>query len=154
MGEGRSFFDEMPTMDIKKATRLIVFGILIAIIFTAIALISYNLDANAGSVFDLLENQRLIDYNNGVISYEEFNAKGLENTNLQYWLETQDIWMIPIARVGGLIGVLLITLGFLSLGLNDRIEERARRMYLIIGGIAALLLVMSAMGMGVGFYLG
>ena len=153
MGEGRSFIDNVSTMDAKKAMRLIVYGILIAIIFAAIGLISMNLDANSTSVYNLLESQRLIDYNNGLISYEEFLSRGISNSNLRYWLQTQDIWIVPIARIGGLIAVFLITVSFLSLGLNDRIEEKSRRAYLIIGGIATIFLIMYITGMGVAIYL-
>ena len=147
MGNGRTFFDDLPTMDKKKATRMIVFGILIAIIFATIAMISTELSDQANSLYTLLNHQRLTNYNEGYITYEDYVRQGQELLELQYWLQAQDIILIPIARIGGFIAVLLIALGFLSLGLNDSIDEKSRRMYMIIGGITTLLLVMSVLGM-------
>jgi len=150
MADGRSFLDDLPTMDKGKATRMIVWGILLAIIFGCIWAISGYLNSNAGSLLNLLEHEKLMNYNNGYITYEDYLRQGTENYRVYYWLLAQDIFIQPIARVGGYIAAFLVALGFLSLGMNNSIEEKARNMYLIIGFIVTFAVVLSVLGMGIG----
>jgi len=50
-------------------------------------------------------------------------------------MEFQDVIFMNVARVGVNIALVFIVIGFLSLGVAEDIDERTRRIYLIIAGL-------------------
>jgi hypothetical protein len=77
----------------------------------------------------------------GLYGYNDYIVK-IERANLiRYWMEYQVIIIGNIAKIGVNVGLFFIVVGFLSFALNDKFDERSRRIYLILAG-AILFVIM------------
>jgi hypothetical protein len=141
MGERRSFFDSIPTMDKNKATKYIVRGLIIAILFGLMMMISRSIAQNASSWENLANQENEMNYWNGVYGYNDYLQRQEEIDQTRYWMEWQDVIFINIARIGVNISLLFILVGFLSFALNDKLDERTRRISLIISGLILFVLM-------------
>ncbi|MHA1915493.1 MAG: hypothetical protein ACW986_17600 [Promethearchaeota archaeon] len=141
MGERDSFFDKLPLMDKNKATKFIVYGLIVAIAFGLVMGISRSIAQNA-STWETLENQRNeMNYWNGEYGYNDFIKRQEEIDEIRYWMEWQDVIFMNIARVGVNISMLFILVGFLSFAVNEKLDERTRRISLIISGLVLFVLM-------------
>ncbi len=135
VGEERGFFDRLPLMDKNKATKFIVYGLVAAVLFGLIMMISRSVAQNAAT-WENLENQRNeINYWNGEYGFNDFIKRQEEIDETRYWMEWQDVIFMNIARVGVNISLIFIVIGFLSFAVNDKLDERTRRISLIIAGL-------------------
>jgi hypothetical protein len=135
MGERESFFDRLPLMDKNKATKYIIYGLLVAILFGLMMMISRSIAQNAGSWENMANQENNMNYWNGVYGYNDYIQRQEEIDRIRYWMEWQDVIFVNIARVGVNVSLFFILIGFLSFAVNDKIEERTRRISLIIAGL-------------------
>jgi hypothetical protein len=141
MGEERGFFDRLPLMDKKKATKYIVYGLVAAVLFGLIMMISRSIAQNA-STWESLENQRNeINYWNGKYGFNDYIKRQEEIDEIRYWMEWQDVIFMNIARIGVNISMIFILIGFLSFALNDKLDERTRRISLVISALVLFVLM-------------
>ncbi|MFW9895621.1 MAG: hypothetical protein ACFFD7_07445 [Candidatus Thorarchaeota archaeon] len=141
MGEERSFFDRIPYMDKNKATKYIVYGLVVAVLFGLMMMISRSIAQNAGT-WENLENQRnYINYWNGEYGYNDYIKRQEEIDEIRYWMEWQDVIFMNIARVGVNVSLIFILIGFLSFALNDKLDERTRRISLVISALILFVLM-------------
>ncbi len=141
MGEEKGFFDRLPLMDKNKATKFIIYGLVAAVLFGLIMMISRSIAQNAGT-WENLENQRNeINYWNGDYGYNDYIRRQEEIDEIRYWMEWQDVVFMNIARVGVNISLIFILIGFLSFAVNDKIDEKTRRISLIIAGLVLFVLM-------------
>ena len=141
MGERNSFFEKLPLMDKNKATKFIIYGLVVAIGFGLMMGISRSIAQNA-STWESLENQRNdINYWNGEYGYNDYIKRQEEIDEIRYWMEWQDVIFMNIARIGVNIAMLFILIGFLSFAVNDKLDERTRRISLIISGLVLFVLM-------------
>ncbi|MFW9825926.1 MAG: hypothetical protein ACFFE4_23505, partial [Candidatus Thorarchaeota archaeon] len=130
MGEERSFFDRIPFMDKNRATKYIVYGLVAAVLFGLMMMISRSIAQNA-LTWENLENQRNeINYWNGEYGFNDYIKRQEEIDEIRYWMEWQDVIFMNIARVGVNVSLIFIVIGFLSFALNDKLDERTRRISL------------------------
>ena len=134
-------YDMLPVMNKEKATKFLIYGLLVAIIFGTILMISKSIADNA-STWQLLENQlNEMNYMQGLYGYNDYIVK-VERANLvRYWMEYQIIIVGNIARIGVNVGLFFIVVAFLSFALNDKFDEKSRRIYLVLAG-AILFVIM------------
>jgi hypothetical protein len=141
MGERNSFFEKLPLMDKNKATKFIIYGLVVAIGFGLMMGISRSIAQNA-STWESLENQRNeINYWNGEYGYNDYIKRQEEIDEIRYWMEWQDVIFMNIARIGVNIAMMFILIGFLSFAVNDKLDERTRRISLIISGLVLFVLM-------------
>ncbi|MFX1478828.1 MAG: hypothetical protein ACFFCI_11920 [Promethearchaeota archaeon] len=141
MGERSSFFDSIPSMDKTKATKYIVRGLIVAILFGLMMMISRSIAQNASSWENLANQENEMNYWNGLYGYNDYLQRQEEIDQTRYWMEWQDVIFINIARIGVNISLIFILVGFLSFALNDKLDERTRRISLIISGLILFVLM-------------
>ncbi len=138
-----SLFEMLPVMNKEKATKFLLYGLLVAIIFGTILMISKSI-ADYASVWLSLENQQNeMTYMQGLYGYNDYIVK-VERANLiRYWMEYQVIIVGNIARIGVNVGLFFIVVGFLSFALNDKFDEKSRRIYLILAGTILFVIMLT-----------
>ena len=137
----KGFFDRLPLMDKNRATKFIIYGLVAAVLFGLIMMISRSIAQNA-STWENLENQRNeINYWNGEYGFNDFIKRQEEIDETRYWMEWQDVIFMNVARVGVNISLIFILIGFLSFAVNDKIDEKTRRISLIIAGLVLFVLM-------------
>ena len=134
-------FDMLPVMDKEKATKFLIYGLLIAIIFGTILMISKSIADNAGTWLQLENQQNLMNYMQGLYGYNDWIVKDVRADLISYWMEYQVIILGNIARIGVNVGMFFIAIAFLSFALNDKFDEKTRRIYLVLAG-AILFVIM------------
>ena len=141
VGEEKGFFDRLPLMDKNRATKYIIYGLVAAVLFGLIMMISRSIAQNA-STWENLENQRNeINYWNGKYGFNDYIKRQEEIDEIRYWMEWQDVIFMNIARIGVNISLIFILIGFLSFAVNDKIDEKTRRISLIIAGLVLFVLM-------------
>ncbi|MHA2129991.1 MAG: hypothetical protein ACW99L_08465, partial [Promethearchaeota archaeon] len=78
---------------------------------------------------------------NGEYGYNDYVKRQEEIDRIRFWMEWQDVIFMNIARVGVNIALLFVLVGFLSFALNDKIDERTRRISLYIAGLILFVLM-------------
>ena len=125
-------YDLLPIMDKEKATKFLIYGLLVAIIFGTILMISKSIADNAYTWFLIESQQNEMNYIQGLYGYNDYIVK-VERANLiRYWMEYQEVVVGNIARIGVNIGLFFIVVGFFSFALNDKFDEKSRHIYLIL----------------------
>jgi D-serine dehydratase len=127
-------YDLLPIMDKEKATKFLIYGLLVAIIFGTILMISKSIADNAGIWLNIEIQQNEINYMQGLYGYNDYVEKLERAYLLSYWMRFQVVIVGNIARIGVNIGLFFIVVGFLSFALNDQFDEKSRRIYLILAG--------------------
>ena len=135
MGEEKSFFDRLPLLDKNKATKFIVYGLLVAILFGLMMMISRSISQNALSWRNLANQENEMDYWDGDYGYNDYVQRREEIEQTYYWMQWQDVIFVNIARVGVNVSMFFILIGFLSFAVNDKIDEKTRRIFLILAGL-------------------
>ena len=141
MGERESILDKIPLMDKNKATKFIVYGLVVAILFGLMMMISRSIAQNASTWENLANQENEMSYWNGDYGYNDYIKRQEEIDRTRYWMEWQTVIFMNVARVGVNIALLFITVGFLSFALNDKIDERTRRVSMIIAGLILFVLM-------------
>ena len=130
-----SLFDKLPLIDKNRATKFIIYGLVIAIAFGVLMMVSRSVADNAGQWANLANQENDLAYASGAYGYNDYVEKSEQIIRTQYWMAFQDVIFMNIARVGINIGLLFVTIGFLSFAVNDNIDEKVRRTALIIAGL-------------------
>ncbi|MHA1242025.1 MAG: hypothetical protein ACTSQU_14765 [Promethearchaeota archaeon] len=136
-----SIVDMLPVMSKEKATKFLIYGLLVAIIFGTILMISKSIADNAAIWLSLENQQNEMNYMQGLYGYNDYIVKIERALLIRYWMEYQVIIVGNIARIGVNVGLFFIVVGFLSFALNDKFDEKSRRIYLILAG-AILFIIM------------
>ena len=136
-----SLVDMLPVMSKEKATKFLIYGLLVAIIFGTILMISKSIADNASVWLSLENQQNEMNYMQGLYGYNDYIVKIERALLIRYWMEYQVIIVGNIARIGVNVGLFFIVIGFLSFALNDKFDEKSRRIYLILAG-AILFVIM------------
>jgi len=136
-----SLYDMLPVMNKERATKFLIYGLLIAIIFGTILMISKSIADNAGIWLSLENQQNLMNYMQGLYGYNDYIVKAEKAILISYWMEYQVIILGNIARIGVNVGMFFIAIAFLSFALNDKFDEKTRRIYLVLAG-AILFVIM------------
>jgi len=134
-------YDMLPIMDKEKATKFLIYGLLVALIFGTILMISKSIADNAYTWFLIENQQNELNYMQGLYGYNDYIEKLERATLLYYWMDYQVVIVGNIARIGVNIGLFFIVVAFFSFALNDQFDEKSRRIYLILAG-AILFVIM------------
>jgi hypothetical protein len=136
-----SLFDKLPLIDKNRATKFIIYGLLIAVIFGIMMMVSRSIASNASAWYDLANQENNIAYWNGAYGYNDYVHNQAEIYRIRYWMAFQDVIFMNIARVGINIGLIFVLIGFLSFAVNEKIDEHTRKISLIIAGLVLFLMM-------------
>ena len=136
-----SLFDKLPLLDKNRATKFIIYGLVISVIFGIMMMVSRSVAANAGAWANLANQQNEIAYWSGAYGYNDYIHNQAQITQIQYWMAFQDVIFMNIARVGINIGLIFVLIGFLSFAVNEKIDEHTRKIALIIAGLVLFLMM-------------
>jgi len=136
-----SLFDKLPLLDKNRATKFIVYGLLIGILFGLMMMVSRSIAANAYDWEYLADQENDIAYWNGLYGYNDYIERQEEIDRIGFWMRFQDVIFMNIARVGINIGLVFVLIGFLSFAVNEKIDEHTRRIALIIAGLVLFLML-------------
>jgi hypothetical protein len=114
-----SLVDSIPLMDKRKAMKFIVYGLMAAILFGLIMMISRSISDNAGSWANMADQENYINYWSGLYGYNDYIQTQENIDRIQYWMGFQDVIFMNIARVGINIALVFILVGFLSFAVAD-----------------------------------
>ncbi len=140
-----SLFDKLPLLDKNRAAKFIIYGLIIAILFGLMMMISRSIADNAGQWAALLNQENNISYWNGVYGYNDYIERQQEILRIQYWMAYQDVIFMNIARVGVNVGLIFVLIGFLSFAINDKIDENTRKISLIIAGLVLFIMMFTTL---------
>ena len=145
-----SIIKEIPNMSKEKATKCLIYGLIIAVIFGLIMTTSMSLGGWATNWKNMADYQNQMGYWDGLYSYGEYIQNGVAIQNINNILVFQPIIVVNIARFGISLGLIFMVIGFISFAVNDSIDEKARHISLILGGLVLLLFVFSLFFTNVG----
>ncbi|MGV9205454.1 MAG: hypothetical protein ACOC44_15700 [Promethearchaeia archaeon] len=148
-GKKESFFDDLGSIDKKKATKFIVYGILAALLFSVVASISVSIANNAGNWADIQNQENDMNFYNGEYGHSEYVEKQEEIQQIQNWMEFQDVFIVNIAMIGVYLGFFFVFLGFAGFAVNEDLDERTRLISLIIAALIILSIVGHILGSGI-----
>jgi hypothetical protein len=134
-------YDLLPIMDKEKATKFLIYGLLVAIMFGTILMISKSIADNAYTWYLIETQQNEMNYMQGLYGFNDYAEKLERATLFYYWMDFQVVIVGNIARIGVNIGLFFIVVAFFSFALNDQFDEKSRRIYLILAG-AILFVIM------------
>jgi site-specific recombinase len=137
MGDERgvSLYERLPLDSKEKALKFLIYGLLTAIIFGTILMISKTIAGNA-SIWQALDNQQNeMNYMQGVYGYNDYIERLEKTALIAYWMQYQVVIFGNIARIGVNIGLIFIMIAFVSFALNDKLDERFRRISLTLAGV-------------------
>ncbi|MEJ2250689.1 MAG: hypothetical protein P8Y97_13685 [Candidatus Lokiarchaeota archaeon] len=138
------------SLDKNKAMKFIIYGLVAAIIFGTIMMVSRSIDNNAYSWQNLANEENLQNYNSGMYGYEAYLKRAQQIDIIGYWMQFQDVIFINIARIGVNISLVFITVGFISLGVNSDLDEKTRKICIILGGSILIVLMFTTFFTNIG----
>ncbi len=136
-----SLFDKLPLLDKNRAAKFIIYGLIIAILFGMMMMVSRSISDNAGQWEALANQENELSYWNGDYGYTDFIERQEEIDRIGNWMEFQDVIFMNLARVGVNIGLVFVLVGFLSFAVNDKIDENTRKISLIITGLILFMMM-------------
>ncbi len=140
-----SLFDKLPLLDKNRAAKFIIYGIIIAIIFGLMMMISYSIAVNAGQWAALANQDNYLNYWNGFYGFNDFIERQEEIEMIALWMAYQDVIFMNIARIGINIGLVFVLIGFLSFAVNDKIDENTRKTSIIIAGLVLFIMIFTTL---------
>jgi len=141
MTNRKSLVDNIPLLDKNKAMKFIVYGLLVAILFGLMMMISRSIAQSAFQWRDLANYENEMNYWNALYGYNDYIKKGDQIQRIFLWMHFQDAIFMNVARVGINIALVFILIGFLSFAVTENIDERTRRIFLIIAGMILFLIM-------------
>jgi hypothetical protein len=133
-----------------KAGLFIMVGVIMAIIFGSILLISTALNDNADE-WRTYERGLVTDlFDDGEITAEERDQRYDQIDDMRDWMEIQDFYVYLFAPLFINLGLIFITIGFIGFGINNSLEERTRRASILIAAaIIFIVLVLQSVGLSI-----
>ncbi len=132
----------------EKATKYVVIGIILAVGFGTLILISGSLadttNITAWHTYEDAINQDNLD--KGIIGYSEWQARDKEILRTTQWMAEQKLYLGSIGKIGMNLGLILVIIGFIGFATNGQLDENTRRTCIILAGVIAVLLLINFVG--------
>lgn len=145
-----NFIKEVPNMSQEKATKCLIYGLIIAVVFGLIMSTSTSLGGFATQWQTMANYQNLMGYWDGLYGYGEYQQNLVAIQNVKNILVFQAVIFINISRFGVSLGLIFLIIGFISFATNDSIDEKARHISLVLGGLILMIFVLSLFFTNVG----
>jgi len=142
---GESLIDQVLKIDHKKATKYIIYGLIVAMVCGTILLTSKSVESNASDWKNVMDQQNEMDYWNGIIGLQEYNERQEEIQLMKYYMDVQFVFFGNIARIGVNIALLFVVFGFVGYSLQKDLDPRIKQLSFILAGIVIITLMFTTM---------
>jgi hypothetical protein len=137
--------DNLLNMDVRKATKYIIKGILVAALCGAIALVSASIATNSTDYENVADEDNDLAFQRGEIGYQEWYERSQEIDEIGDVLRLQDVWFTNIARIGIYIGLVFTMMGFIAYATNKDLTDPMRLVSLIIATVIIAVILFTVM---------
>ena len=139
----KDLFDKLPLMDKRRATKFIIYGLVIAVIFGTVLMTSKSVSANADNWAALADQENKQNFWDGEYGYQEYLERSKEIDRTQLWMKYQVVVFGNLARIAINIGLIFVFIGFIGFATNDNIDERTRRIALILAFVVLFMVMVT-----------
>jgi hypothetical protein len=142
-------WDRLIDMDRRKATKFIIGGMVIAMIFGTIALISVSLANNSYDWENMKFHENDLGYWRGDYGYQEFLERDREIYAQADWMRFQEAIFENIARVGVNVGLLFVMAGFIGYSADEDMDPKKRQLSFVLAAVIITVVMFTALSSGV-----
>ena len=128
-------WDKLIDMDRRKATKFIIIGMVIAMFFGTMALISASLADNASDWENYQLHENDMGYWRGDYGYQEFLERDREIYVQADWMRFQEAIFENIARVGVNVGLLAVMVGFIGYSADEDMDPKKRQLSFVLAAV-------------------
>ncbi|MBN2157066.1 MAG: hypothetical protein JW776_13565 [Candidatus Lokiarchaeota archaeon] len=147
--DARQFWDRVLEIDHKKATKMIIGGMIIAIIFGTAALISDSIAGNASDWENYQLHENDLGYWRGEYGYQEFLERDREIYAKADWMRFQEAIFENIARIGVNAGLIAVMIGFISYSAEKELDPKKRLLSFILAALIITIVMFTSLTTGV-----
>jgi len=147
-------WDRLIDMDRRKATKFIIIGMVIAIIFGTIGLISNSLANNSYDWENYMLHENDLGYWRGEYGYQEFLEKDREIYAQADFLRFQEVIFENIARIGVNFGLICVMIGFIGYSADEDMDPKKRQLSFLLAALIITIVMFSALSTGVTINIG
>nr|MDO8109997.1 hypothetical protein [Candidatus Sigynarchaeota archaeon] len=145
----RNILDELPQMDPKKATKLLLKGLIVAIVFGMILLTSRSIASYSSTYKNIADLQNNLNVANGLYGYADYLVQQQQIQLTVYIMSYQVAIVGNLARVGINIGLVLMVLGFLALAFNTTMDDKSRKIMLVFACLLLFVIIFTTAFSGI-----
>ena len=149
-----SLWDRLIDMDRRKATKFIIGGIIIAIIFGTTALISVSLANNSYDWENYQLHENDLGYWRGDYGYQEYLERDREIYAKADWMRFQEVIFENIARVGVNFGLIFVMVGFIGYSADEDMDPKKRQVSFLLAALIITIVMFTALSTGVTINIG
>jgi len=142
-------WDRLIDMDRRKATKFIIGGMVVAMIFGTMALISASLANNASDWENYQLHENDLGYWRGDYGYQEFLERDREIYAQADWMRFQEAIFENIARVGVNVGLLFVMAGFIGYSTDEDMDPKKRQLSFALAAVIITVVMFTALSTGV-----
>ena len=138
--------------DKNKSSKYLVIGVIIAVIFGSVIGISKSLASNADAWETYKNTENDENYDRGIYGYQDFLLKQREIALFHDWMEQQPIIFVSLCQIGVNIGLICVFIGFIGFAINDSLDERTRRVSLLLASVVLFVLMFTTLFSSITLY--
>ena len=142
-------WNKLIDMERRKATKFIIAGMTIAILFGTMALISASIANNASDWENYQLHENDLGYWRGDYGYQEFLERDREIWVQADWMRFQEAIFENIARIGVNIGLLAVMVGFIGYSVDEDMDPKKRQLSFILAALIITVVMFTALSTGV-----
>jgi len=142
-------WDKLINMDRRKATKFIIGGMIVAMIFGTMALISVSLANNSYDWENYMLHENDLGYWSGEYGYQEFLERDREIYAKADWMRFQEAIFENIARVGVNFGLLFVMVGFIGYSADEDMDPKKRQVSFLLAALIITVVMFTALSSGV-----
>lgn len=139
--EETNFIDKILEMDHRTATRWLIIGMIVAICFGTIALVSRSLSANSADWEAYQDDRNEQAYWSGEIGYQEYLERQREIETMESLMDLQQVYVSIPARIGVNIGLLMVLVAFVAYSADKDMAKNMRLLSFILAGIVVTVMM-------------
>ncbi|QEE15729.1 hypothetical protein DSAG12_01556 [Promethearchaeum syntrophicum] len=144
-----SLWDRLIDIDRRKATKFIIGGMIIAIIFGTTALISISLANNSYDWENYQLHENDLGYWRGDYGYQEYLERDREIYAKADWMRFQEVIFENIARVGVNFGLIFVMVGFIGYSADEDMDPKKRQLSFLLAALIITIVMFTALSSGV-----
>ena len=144
-----NLWDRLIDIDRRKATKFILGGMIIAIIFGTIALISVSLASNSYDWENYQLHEIDLGYWRGEYGYQEYLERNREIYAQADWMRFQEVIFENIARIGVNFGLIFVMVGFIGYSADEDMDPKKRQLSFLLAALIITIVMFTALSSGV-----
>lgn len=142
-------WEKLIDMDRRKATKFIIGGMIIAIIFGTIALTSISLANNSYDWENYMLHENDLGYWRGDYGYQEYLERDKEIYARADWMRFQPVIFENIARIGVNLGLIFVMVGFIGYSADEDMDPKKRQLSFLLAALIITIVMFTALSSGV-----